>query len=198
MFLDKRSRNYERGETCISYEDFFKGYFESELEQKLEAVKEEKLSFIVECDISAPQDLHEFLEDFPIPAEKYKVSDLALSKLGKMYKKDQNYNKPLSDSLASSSTPSKLCLTLIDKEKYKTTLENLLLLTEMGLKVTRLHRVLQSTSSPFLEKWVLHNTRMRNEAKKNGNVYLDLFYKLVVNATFGKLCENLKGAYLIE
>ena len=74
-----------------------------------------------------------------------------------------------------------------------TSLQNILLLTELGMIVTKVHNILKFIASPYLRAWILHNTQMRNEAKSAGNLYLDMFYKLVVNSTFGKLCENLRG-----
>lgn len=92
---------------------------------------------------------------------------------------------------------SKLCLTLLKKEKYITSLENLILLSQLGVKITKIHKVLKFVAAPYLKRWVIHNTKKRNEAKMNQNLYLDLFYKFIINSTFGKLCENLKGKFLL-
>ena len=162
LFLKTRVANYKRGEQCISYKDFFNDYFESELSQKLDRSKEERLSFLVEADIRCDEELHSYLEDFPVPAEKYRISDAALSQKSKEYKKDQGYGKEINEiSVPSASSPAKLCLTLLPKMNFKTTLENLLLLTEIGYEVTKVHSVLRTVSSPFLKQWVLHNTEMR-------------------------------------
>ena len=162
LFLQTRVANYKRGEQCISYKDFFDDYFESQLSQKLDRKKEERLSFLVEADIRCDEKLHSYFEDFPVPAEKYRISNAALSEKSKEYKKDQGYGKEINEiSEPSVSSPAKLCLTLLPKLNFKTSLENLLLLTEIGFEVTKVHNVLRTVSSPFLKHWVLHNTQMR-------------------------------------
>lgn len=117
---------------------------------------------------------------------------MALSKKSKEAKKSQNHNTKLSKNIKTS-LPSKLCLTLLEKKNYVTSLQNITLLTELGMVVTKIHKVLKFVASPYLRGWITHNTKMRNKAKLAGNLYLDLFYKLVVNSTFGKMCENLRG-----
>ena len=190
LFFKTRAGNFKKGQTCVTYKEFFNKYFEEDLNPKLDETKEEQLSFLVEADIMIDSKFHEYLKDFAVPAEKYQIADDALSEKSKLYKKEQNYGKESNvTSTPSPSSPSKLCLSLLPKFHFKTTLENLLLLTELGYEVTRVHNVLRAVSSPFLRRWVFHNTLKRNEAKKNGNLYLDMFYKLVV-------CTFIKDIFL--
>lgn len=177
----------------MSYEKFFNGYLESDLPQKLDQSKDERLSFLVEADICCDEKMHSYFKDFPVPAQKYKISNAALSQKSKVYKNEQNYGKNMNEEAQPSvSSPSKLCLTLLPKFRFKSTLENLLLLTEIGYEVTKVHSVLRSVSSAFLAGWVLHNTQMRDKAKQAGNIYLDMFYKLVASIMFHRAGSLLK------
>ena len=159
LFMKTRSANYKNGQPCISYQKFFNNYFESNLPQKLDKSKDEKLSFLVEADIKCDEKLHSYMKGFPVPADKYKISPSALSQKSKIYKEEQEYGKKTNETRGPApSLPAKLCLTLLPKIHFKSTLEHLLLLTEIGYEVTQVHSVLRSVSSPFLKSWVLHNT----------------------------------------
>ena len=59
----------------------------------------------------------------------------------------------------------------------------------MGLKVTKIHTIYRFKQSPWLEKYLDHNTQKRTEAKTN--IEQDL-YKFMNNAFFGKVMENVR------
>ena len=83
--------------------------------------------------------------------------------------------------LASDKT-TKLIPTLFNKEKYVLHVRNLSLYKDLGMKLTKIHRVLQFNESPWLAKYINFNTEKRKEAK---NAFeKDFLFKLMNNAVF--------------
>ena len=139
-----------------------------------------KKGLILEVDLEYPQELHDFHNDYPLGPEKVKVAKDMLS----------DYCKKIADKFnISSGLVHKLIPTLNDKEKYILHYRNLQSYLSLGLKLKKIHRVLQFDQSPWLKQYIDFNTQKRTHAK---NSFEKDFFKLMNNSVFGKTMENIR------
>ena len=121
----------------------------------------EKLPCILEVDLEYPENLHDLHNDYPLAPEQIVVNKV-----------------------------SKLIPNLGNKKKYVLHYENLKQYLKLGLKLTYIHRGIKFKESPWLEKYISLNTKLRTEAK---NDFEKDFFKLMDNAVFGKTMENIRN-----
>lgn len=135
---------------------------------------------ILEVDLEYPEKLHYSHNDYPLAAEKIKVNKDMLSEYAKIIA--DKYNITIGQVY-------KLIPTLNNKEKYVLHYRNLQLHLDLGLKLKKIHRILEFNQSPWLKQYIDYNTNKRTQAK---NSFEKDFFKLMNNAVFGKTMENLR------
>ena len=135
---------------------------------------------IYEVDIEIPKELHESFKDYPLCLEIKNIPEDMLSE----------YQKYLNDKLNDkyNQKDKKLILDLLPKKNYKVYYKNLEYYLKLGLKVTKVHRILTFDEKPFLKEYIDLNTELRKQSKND--LEKDLF-KLMNNANFGKSMENV-------
>ncbi|KAL9967825.1 hypothetical protein ACROYT_G026122 [Oculina patagonica] len=139
-----------------------------------------KKGLILEVDSEYSEILHNTHNDYPCAPEKVKVTKDMLS----------NYCKSIAEKYnISTGLVHKLIPTLKNREKYVLHYRNLQLYLDLGLKLTKVHRVLEFNQSPWLKEYIDFNTLKRTNAK---NAFEKDFFKLMNNSVFGKTMENLR------
>ena len=83
----------------------------------------------------------------------------------------------------------KLVRNLHDKKKYVVHISILKQALDHGLKLKKVHRVIEFNQEAWLKKYIDMNTELR---KKASNDFEKDFFKLMNNAIFGKIMENVR------
>ena len=139
--------------------------------------------YTLEVDLEYPDELHDDHNCFPVAPEHKTVMEEEISP----------YNKELWNSLFESKKrgkTSKLVPTLEDKKNYILHYRNLQTYLDLGLKCTKIHRILEYRQKPWLQSYIDFNSEKRKNAK---NDFEKDFFKLMNNAVFGKTMENLRN-----
>ena len=116
--------------------------------------------YILEVDVEYPRNLHKH-SDLPFLLERMKINKCT-----------------------------KLVCTTQNKESYVVHIRALKQALNHGLKLAKVHRIIQFDQEAWLKPYIDMNTKLRKNAKndfeKNHN-----FFKLMNNAVFGKTMENV-------
>ena len=142
--------------------------------------EDRKKGMILEVGLEYPKELHELHNDYPLAAEKMKVTKEMLSPYCK------NIQEQFGISIGQ---VAKLIPTLSSKKNYVLHYRNLQLYLSLGLELKKVHRVLEFDQSPWLAQYINFNTQKRMNAK---NAFEKDFFKLLNNSVFGKTMENIR------
>ena len=137
----------------------------------------EEKGYILEVDLEYCKELHDAHNCLPLAPENIIVKNSMLSQYQQEFGRKED-------------TTAKLCPNLNDKTKYVIHCDNLKYYMEKGLKLLKIHRVIEFSHKAFLEPYIMENTRLRTGAR---NDFEKDFYKLMNNAVFGKTMENVRN-----
>ena len=141
---------------------------------------EADVGYILEVDLEYPSHLHDYHSDYPLAPEQLTVTEDMLSK----------YCRNVAMDLQLSTKGSrKLVPNLYNKERYVVHYRNLQFYIKHGLRLKKIHRVIEFNQSPWLATYIHFNTSKRMQAK---NATEKEFFKLMNNSVFGKTMENLR------
>jgi hypothetical protein len=119
-------------------------------------------------EIDHPEELHDLHADLPLLAEHFVLPG---------------------------STQTKLCITLKHKKKYVVHYVALRLALELGLKLTKIHRVIKFNQSPWLRPYIEINNLLRRGAL---NAFENGFFKDIVNIIYGKMMEQVRKRLRVQ
>ena len=108
-----------------------------------------EIGYFLEVDLEYPDELHELHNDYPLALEKPAVSSDMLSKYCK--KTADKYGMKVGDL-------KKLIPNLGSKTKYVLHYRNLRLYLSLGMKLTKIHRVLELRQSDSMKEYIDFNT----------------------------------------
>ena len=137
--------------------------------------------YILEVDFEHPDELHVLHNDYPLAPEKLAISYEMLS----------DYCNEIADKYEIKvGDVKKLIPNLGNKTKYIVHYKNLQLHLSLGMKLTRIHRVLKLKQSDWMKKYIdFNNNKKRQNAANN---FEKNFFKLMTNFVYGKTMENLR------
>ena len=121
----------------------------------------DKKGYILEVDVKYPKELHDLHSDLPFLPERMEINKCK-----------------------------KLVCNLYDKKKYVVHINSLKQAFNQGLKLKKIHRIIEFNQEAWLKLYVDMNTELRNAAKNDFEK--DLF-KLMNNSVFGKTMENIRN-----
>lgn len=137
--------------------------------------------FLFEVDLEYPKKLHDLHNDFCLAPEHYAPQFSDLSPLQKeMIEKFK---------LPENAAIKKLIPNLKNKKKYVVYGTTLKLYLQLGLVLTKIHRVMAFEQKPWLAPYIKHNTEERKKATSDFQKNL---WKLKNNAVYGKTCEQTR------
>ena len=116
--------------------------------------------YILEVDVSYPKDLHDSHNDLPFMCERMEINGVE-----------------------------KLVPNLRDKKNYVIHIQALNQVQQHGLRLDRIHQVIELDQSPWLKIYIDFNTQLRTVAT---NDFEKDFFKLMNNSVFGKTMENIR------
>ena len=122
--------------------------------------KNDLKGYILEVDVDYPNELQNLHSDFPFLAGSMVINNTK-----------------------------KLVCNLQDKKNYVVHINVLKQALDHGLKLRKVHRVIEFDQEAWLKKYINFNTELRNNAL---NDFEKDFFKLMNNAVFGKTMENMR------
>ena len=137
------------------------------------------IGYILEVDLSYPSGLHKMHNGYPLAPEKLKIRLNMLSK----------YCSNIADEYEIKiGRVNKLVPHLGNKSKYFLHYRKLQFYLSLGMKLTKVHRILKFKQSDWLKKYIDFST---GKQKNTANSFKKDFFKLTNNSVFGKIMENL-------
>ena len=184
VYIIYKDANNLYGETMSQYLPVgdFKWVSEKDV-QTLDVMRvddEADIGYMLEVDLEYPSEHHDLHSDYPLASEKMVIPHDMLSPYQRELKKELEYK---------SAKVEKLVPNLWDKVKYVIHYRNLKEYPNLGMKLTKIHRVLQFKQEPWLKPYIEHNTRLRAAAT---NDFEKDFFKLMNNSVFGKTMEDVR------
>ena len=123
-------------------------------------IENDNKGYILEVDVKYPKRLHELHSDLPFLSERMEVNKCK-----------------------------KLVCNLFNRKKYVAHINVLKQASNHGLKLKKIHRIIEFNQEAWLKPYIDMNTELRKVAK---NDFKKDLFKLMNNSVFGKTMENIR------
>jgi hypothetical protein len=139
---------------------------------------EADIGYVFEVDLEVPEHLHDLFSDYPLAPTVETIQPEWLSPYQQELLRDTGF-----------AADRKLAPNLMKKERYVVHYRNLKFYMEMGLVVTKIHRVVQFFQSYWMSPYIRKNTALRSKAT---STFESDFFKLANNCVYGKCLEQIR------
>ena len=139
------------------------------------------VGYFVECDISIPDEYHDYLNEMPPCPESLIIHEKLISNVTKEAR--------LARGITVQPEQKKLAPNLLPKSRYKVHIANLQKYISLGARVEKIYRVLKFKQSNWLAPYIDFNTLKRQQSTSD---FGKTFYKLMINSYFGKTMESVR------
>ena len=153
------------------------------LDKILNTPDDSEIGYFLEVDLKYPDNIKQKTKYFPFCPENKKIDSNKYNEYMNTIK-PENYTKS-----------KKLICDWTDKKKYLIHYRMLKFYVRHGMIVEKIHEIISFKQSKWLESYISFNTQKRNRAK---NDFEKDFFKLLVNAAFGKFLENVHNRLGLE
>ena len=153
------------------------------LEEILNTSDDNEIGYFPEVDLKYPDNIKQKTKYFPFCPENEKINPNKYNEYMKSIK-PENYTKSKN-----------LICDWTDKKKYLIHYRKLKFYIRHGMIVEKIYEIISFKQSRWLKKYISFNTQKRNKAK---NDFEKDFFKLLVNAAFGKFLENVRNHLGLE
>ena len=145
-------------------------------EKILNISDDNKIGYTFDVDLHYPKELHDKHNNYPLAPENLTIKKEWLNEW-----QQEDYNE---------TKIKKLITNFNDKSNYVINYRILKLYLKLGLKITKINRVLQYEQDNYMKSYIMKNTNERKTAK---NDFEKDFYKLMNNSVYGKTMENVRN-----
>ena len=135
---------------------------------------EGQTGYIFDVNLHYPEELHDTHNGYALGPENKAIKKYMLN----TWQQD-SYNE---------STVKKLITSFEDKENYGINYRLLKLYIQLGIKITKINRVLAYNQDNYMKPYIMLNTEMRTKAS---NEFEKDLYKLLNKGVYGKTMENV-------
>jgi len=141
----------------------------------------DKVGYFFECDLDYPPNIHDLTKDLPLAPERCLVTEDMLSP----------FTKKLQEKFGvKADKVSKLLSTQYKKKKYVCHVENLQFYLRKGMKLLKVHRVLQFRQKSLFKDYITLCIEERNKPGVSADE--KSMWKLCCNSIFGKTIQNME------
>ena len=138
------------------------------------------MGYVLEVNLQYPNKLHVLHNGYPLAPEKLAIPYDMLS----------DYCKEIADKYGIKvGDVKKLIPNLSNKTNYVLHYRDLQLYLYLGMKLTKIHKVLEFKLSDWMKKYIDFNTEKRTNT---ANRFKKDFFKLMISSVYGKTMENLR------